>query len=59
MKHSFIKNAKERKNVAFFWKKRLPSPVQFTIVKYTDDRAGRDLLGGAGGQVEEEGGKVQ
>ena len=25
-KHSFIKNAKERKNVAFFWKEHMPNP---------------------------------
>ena len=25
--HSFIKNAKEHKNVAFFWKERLPNPA--------------------------------
>ena len=25
--HSFIKNVKERKNVAFFWKERMPNPV--------------------------------
>ena len=26
--HSFEKNAKERENVAFFWKERMPNPVQ-------------------------------
>ena len=26
---SFIKNAKERKNVAFFWKEHLPNPGRF------------------------------
>ena len=28
MKRSFIKNAKERKNIAFFWKEYLPNPGQ-------------------------------
>ena len=26
--HSFKKNTKERKNVAFFWKERLPNPAE-------------------------------
>ena len=25
---SFIKNGKERKNVAFFWKERMPNPAK-------------------------------
>ena len=28
MFRSFIKNGKERKNIAFFWKERVPNPVQ-------------------------------
>ena len=27
---SFIKNGKERKNVAFFWKERVPNPENTT-----------------------------
>ena len=27
--HSFIKIAKERKNVAFFWKEHMPNPAFF------------------------------
>ena len=27
MFRSFIKNGKERKNVAFFWKERMPNPT--------------------------------
>ena len=29
--HSFIKNGKESKNVAFFWKEWMPNPVQFIL----------------------------
>ena len=29
--HSFIKNGKECKNVAFFWKERMPNPVVYTL----------------------------
>ena len=27
MFHSFEKNAKERENIAFFWKERMPNPA--------------------------------
>ena len=29
--HSFEKNTKERKNVSFFWKERMPNPAYLTF----------------------------
>ena len=29
--HSFIKNEKELKNAAFFWKEQMPNPAQYYI----------------------------
>ena len=33
---SFIKNVKERKNVAFFWKKRMLNPAKYPLVTSLD-----------------------
>ena len=37
--HSFIKNEKERKYIAFFWKERVPNPA-FSLIKLLQYNSG-------------------
>ena len=37
MPHSFIKNGKECKNVAFFWKERMPNPEKKAEAWFKDE----------------------